>query len=153
MQHIFGMAKSSLNPDGAKRQKMELDFLRLVYACRLYPDSKAYLVVTTDKLKSTTAKWAKKYEAVDVVHVEALPPAVLAAHLPYLLREKAGNKAGMAAASATMEYKKDECNANIGKELCEKFLGELIQRSHPTSQHQTAGHPLGISWDYYCEIL
>lgn len=49
--HVFGMAKSSLDLLGAKRQKLELDFLRLVYACQHYQangcQAFGYLAVTS----------------------------------------------------------------------------------------------------------
>ena len=34
MKHILGMAKSNLNLRGAKAQKLELDYLRLIYAVK-----------------------------------------------------------------------------------------------------------------------
>ena len=34
MKHVLGMAKSHLNLNGAKREKLELDYLRLAYAVK-----------------------------------------------------------------------------------------------------------------------
>ena len=76
MRQIIGMAKSNLDLRGAKGPKLELDFLRLVYAVkeakRENQETKAYLLVMTEKIKNRVNEWAKKYNAEGLVETIVL---------------------------------------------------------------------------------
>ena len=151
MQHVFGMAKSSLNLDGAKRQKLELDYLRLVYACHMWPGSKAYLMVTSKDIEVTTVAWAKKYQAQGVVKVLQLEPDLLT---PAFVAEKARNKKGMAASLAGT-FDKVDCTASIGEAVCETHLANVITAllaGNVAREPDYTKHPLGVKWDYYGTI-
>ena len=150
MQHVFGMAKSSLNLDGAKRQKLELDYLRLVYACRMLPGSKAYLVVASDKIKKTVQSWEKKYQSAECVDVLLLEPHLITVDF---VAEKARNKTGMAmAASLIGEFDKADCSGSIGETVCEKYLAEIITKrlkGNVIQEFNFHKFPLKVKWDYY----
>jgi hypothetical protein len=65
MKHVLGMAKSFLNLEGARSQKLELDYLRLIYAVkeiRKRGDSAlGYLVVLTPQIGIRLKQWENKY--------------------------------------------------------------------------------------------
>lgn len=153
--HVFGMAKSSLNLNGAKRQKLELDYLRLVYACQRFPGSRAYLVVTDDVMLRSAKAWAAKYEAEGAVCVRLLPTDKLTAEFK---AEKVRNLLGMTEALAG-EGAKADAVAAIGEAVCEEFLLELIngfyngfvaEISHSIRQKILRQQlPLQINWDFY----
>ena len=153
--HIFGMAKSSLNLKGAKRQKVELDYLRLVYACLVYPASEAYLVVTDTAMENTVLKWAKKYKADGVVNVKVLPTEKLTTELR---AEKKRNVRGMVDAINGKGLNTDAVAA-LGEQICEEYLLELMQAIYPAIGHKHHCQkkidyrklPLGVNWDFYAE--
>jgi hypothetical protein len=73
MKHILGMVKRNLDLNGAKGPKLELDFLRLVYAVKELRQSadeaKGYLLVMTSAIAERVAAWQTKYQAGDSVQV------------------------------------------------------------------------------------
>ena len=73
MRHVLGMAKRHLDLRGAKGPKLELDFLRLVYAVqhlrRAGDEAQGYLLVMTTAIQRTTDFWVAKYQAGDAVRV------------------------------------------------------------------------------------
>ncbi len=152
---IFGMAKSSLNLNGAKRQKLELDYLRLVYARQIYPFSKAYLVVASRGMEKTVLDWAKKYKAENEVVVSVLPVEELTDELRM---ERARNVRGMIE-SMLGSGKKSDAVAALGERICEEYLLKLIRHEYPGVKdyhhcqkkvnHRTL--PLCINWDFYAE--
>ncbi len=74
LKHILGMVKRNLDLKGAKGPKLELDFLRLVYAVkelrRSGNEAKGYLLVMTSPIAQRVAAWQAKYQAGDSVVVE-----------------------------------------------------------------------------------
>lgn len=154
---IFGMAKSSLNLSGAKRQKVELDYLRLVYARNKYPHSKAYMVVTDEKLKKTVLKWAgdEKYASHGLVEIMVLPFEKLT---KALTTEKINNVRGMVSA-ITGEGTAADAVAALGEQICEEYLLELMRDKFPAIEfmHHVGCKvdyrtlPLGVNWDFYAE--
>lgn len=113
--HVFGMAKSSLDLLGAKRQKLELDYLRLVYACQHYQTSGCqafgYLSVTSAAIGQQVEKWERKY-LVPPGLVQLVVPTLSEVEQQLLLAEKDRNRLGnLAKADATVLLKDATCRA------------------------------------------
>ena len=152
MKHILGTSKSNLDFKGAKGPKTELDYLRLVYAVKEIKkqgdDAQGYLVVMTDEMLNRVSQWEHKYRGKG--HVE-----VKSASLPERIRhklenEKAANIAGMIEVLIGGRPAR-RVNANIGREIGEDTLIEIILRLEP-DVHQVRDEnrfPLGIRWDFY----
>lgn len=152
MKHILGMAKSHLDLRGSKGPKLELDYLRLVYAIREMRkeghSAQGYLVVMTDEILNRVRQWECKYrgkECVEVMSV-SLPRRVRRT----LENEKARNLAGMVA-GATGGKADGRSNANTGRNTGEAALTEIILRLEPSVQRMRDENrfPLGIRWDFY----
>lgn len=151
MKHVLGMAKRHLDLKGAKAQKLELDFLRLVYAVkelrRKGECAQGYLLVTEEAICKRVKEWQIKYDAGDAVVVEA---ACLTEEERRVIKEEAArNKAGMAAGT----YGEDvdgRSDATFGGCLMERKLEEWIECQEPGVQLcNTKDPPLRIHWDYY----
>jgi hypothetical protein len=131
MKHILGMTKSHLDLKGAKAPKLELDYLRLIYAVkeiRKQGDSaQGYLVVMNDGILTRVRQWEYKYQGKECVEV-------LSVSLPGRVRrtlenEKTRNLAGMVA-GATGRKAGGRSNADTGRNIGEAALIEIILR-HP----------------------
>ncbi|MFD2719939.1 hypothetical protein ACFST9_14520 [Hymenobacter monticola] len=160
--HVFGMAKSSLDLLGAKRQKLELDFLRLVYACQHYQangcQAFGYLAVTSTAIEQQVAKWAKKY-LVPPGLVQLVVPKLSDVEQQSLLAEKGRNRLGnLAKADAAVLLK--DADGSFGRDLLEAALESSILDQHAAlrvlEQHAAirgsaavGGYPMGVQWDYY----
>lgn len=68
MKHVLGMAKSHLDLKGAKGPKLELDFLRLVYAVKELrargDQANGYLLVMEEDIASRVKSWIKNIKLV-----------------------------------------------------------------------------------------
>jgi hypothetical protein len=151
--HVFGMAKSSLDLLGAKRQKLELDFLRLVYACQHYQangcQAFGYLAVTSAAIEQQVAKWATKY-LVPPGLVQLVVPTLSDAEQQSLLAEKGRNRLGnLAKADAAVLLK--DADGSFGRDLLEAALESSILKQHTALRGSAAvgGYPMGVQWDYY----
>ena len=152
MKHILGMAKSHLDFKGAKAPKLELDYLRLVYAVKEMrkqgENAHGYFVVMTDEMVSRVYQWENKYQGKGHVEVKS---ASLAERIRHKLEnEKAANLAGMIE-SLIGGRTAGRSNANIGREIGEDALGEIIHSLEPDVQRVRDENrfPLGIRWDFY----
>ena len=152
MKHILGTSKSNLDFKGAKGPKTELDYLRLVYAVKEIKkqgdDAQGYLVVMTDEMLSRVSQWEYKYQGKGYVEVRS---ASLAERIRHKLEnEKAANLAGMIE-GLVGDRAAGRSNANIGREIGEDALTEIIQGSEPNVQRVRDENrfPLGIRWDFY----
>lgn len=151
MKHVFGMAKRHLDLKGAKAQKLELDFLRLVYVVkelrRVGKDAQGYLLVMKAPIQQRVARWQEKYQAGDTVRVcvARLSPDQCEA----LDQEIARNKAGMVAGTLGKKVG-GHSDATFGSQLGEDELRKWIEREEPGVQKcDTKDAPFGIQWDYY----
>ncbi len=151
MEIVLGMAKSNLNLNGAKAQKLELDFLRLVYAKqRLEARGEVvhvFLAVMTQDLRERCEAWAAKYEApgaVEILVVECTPEQAEA-----LRAEKARNVSGMIAGSQGQPVG-DDSEAELGKVIAEDFLDWYIEKRFGALNRveREAEMPFGVRWDY-----
>jgi hypothetical protein len=159
MRYVLGMAKSCLNLNGAKRQKVELDFLRLVYAKRKLVEeghsAEAVLAVMTNtiaqqcghpncSMKPLVQEWGKKYEAVGVVHVLVIK--LDSQDDGALRKEKKRNVDGMRAGASGRETD-GKSAAPLGRDLVEHYLSAEITRRYRGVQ-VLAKLPFDIRWDY-----
>ena len=152
MRHVLGMAKRCLDLKGAKRQKVELDFLRLAYTVRELRESgdeaQGYLLVLSGNIARCVADWIEKYKANDAVKVKA---AELTREQATLIRsEVARNTAGMIAGTQGEEVG-DQSDATNGGAIGEEYLRVWIEQDE-LGIHRNVNlvqFPLGIRWDYY----
>jgi hypothetical protein len=147
------MAKRHLDLKGAKGPKLELDFLRLVYAVkelrRTGADAQGYLLVADEKIKQRVEnKWRDKYKAGDTVQVYAAQ--LTDTEQALLEQEVEENVAGMVA-GALGEDVGDRSSATQGASLIERELKRVIESHEPGVQqcYDLAEFPLAIQWDYY----
>lgn len=150
MKRILGMAKRHLDLRGAKAPKLELDFLRLVYAVQLLrtgsDQAQGYLLVLSPQIRDRALLWRDKYQAADAVQVLWAP--MTDAEQDEVLREIEANRAGMIA--GTMGQKVDgRSGADRGGAIAEAHLAALIQELEPGVVRLTDHYPLRIRWDYY----
>jgi hypothetical protein len=153
MKHVLGMAKRNLDLKGAKGPRLELDFLRLVYAVKELrrgdDDAQGYLLVVGEKIKQRVDKrWREKYRAGDTVRVcvAQLTDTERAA----LEQEVKKNIAGMVAGTLGEDVG-DRSNAMQGARLIERELKRTIE-SHERGVQQCDDPPesiIDIQWDYY----
>lgn len=152
MKHVLGMAKSHLDLRGAKSAKLELDYLRLVYAVkeiRKRGDSaQGYLAVLTPQISYRVKQWEHKYQGNKYVAVMdiSLPSRVK----NNLKQEKASNLAGMIA-GVTGGKAGRRSSANFSRETAENTLRRTILESEPNVQEVRDKNefPFGIQWDFY----
>jgi hypothetical protein len=151
--YVFGMAKSSLDLVGAKRQKLELDYLRLVYTSQHYRahgcQAFAYLAVTSAAIEQQVAKWAKKYRVPAGVVQVVVPVLSEVEHLS-LRAEKDRNRLGnLAKAEASVLLK--DADGSVGRDLLEAALEAYILAQHAALRGSAAGgaYPMGVRWDYF----
>lgn len=151
---ILGMAKSSLDLNGAKRQKLELNCLQLIYAVRKIRDdgelAQAYLCVMTESIANTVDGWCLKYEAPDVVTSLVADTNPLTRAL--LIAEKLRNTQGMIRGSQGKAVG-ESSNADAGRQLGESELERQITLLYPGISRiaDESKFPLGLSWDYFGE--
>jgi hypothetical protein len=153
MKHILGMAKRHLDLKGAKGPKLELDFLRLVYAVKELrrggDDAQGYLLVADEKIKQCVDKrWRKKYRAGDTVRV--CVAQLTDTERAVLEQEVKKNRAGMVA-GALGEDVGDRSSAARGASLIERELKRTIESHEPGVQQcdDPAESTIDIQWDYY----
>ena len=121
MKHVLGMAKSQLDLRGAKSQKLELDYLRLIYAVKEIRKQRdhaiGYLAVLTPGILDRVKQWETKYQAEGFVKVMYIP--LPSSDRNRLEKEKTSNIAGMVAgatggevgerSSATLRMQEEPC--------------------------------------------
>ena len=151
--HVFGMAKSSLDLLGAKRQKLELDYLRLVYTCQHFQaqgyQAFGYLAVTSTIIEQQVQKWAAKY-LVPAGLVQLVVPTLSDVEHQALLAEKRRNRLGNLAKADAAGLLRD-ADGSFGRDLLEAALKSQIMEQHPVLKGGavTGTNPMGILWDYY----
>ncbi|MFC2019153.1 hypothetical protein ACFLU4_04260 [Chloroflexota bacterium] len=150
------MAKSNLDLRGAKGPKLELDYLRLVFAIkeiRKQGDSaQGYLVVMTDEILNRAKKWEYKYKGEEFV---TLTTASLSNQTKRTLEnEKTRNTEGMVA-GASGGNADGLSNADNGRDIGEGALSHIIAQMEPNVQRirDESKFPLGIRWDFYGSIM
>jgi len=152
MRHILGMAKSFLDLKGARSPKLELDYLRLVYAVKDLRKSgdgaQGYLVVLTPEISECVKRWENKYRGKDCVTVIdiSLPNPIK----NRLKLEKENNKAGMVA-GATGGKARGRSSANLGRQTGEYALTDAILELEPRVKQirDENKFPCYVRWDFY----
>jgi len=152
MKHIIGMAKRFLDLEGARAPKLELDYLRLVYAVKELRkqgiDAQGYLLVFTKGILSRTALWQEKYNADGTVIVSVAP--ITTAERQAVEREIEANKNGMLAGTRGEETN-GLSSAEAGGGLGEHYLKLIIEANEPgvVREYNERAFPLRIRWDYF----
>ncbi len=152
MKHILGMAKSHLDLRGAKGPKLELDFLRLVYAVKELRSKQekavGYLLVMNQNIANRAESWKEKYEAGDtlIISIAKLTPD----EKERLQAEKKSNVAGMIAGSLGKDVG-SQSDAVTGMQLGEReLIREIWTREGEVVKITDEGaFPFGIRWDFY----
>jgi hypothetical protein len=153
VKHVLGMAKRHLDLKGAKGPKLELNFLRLVYAVkelrRTGAGAQGYLLVVDEKIKRRVDKrWRKKYRAGDTVQV--CVARLTDTERAMLEREVEENTDGMIAGTLGEDVG-DRSSAAHGASLIEGVLKRVIESQEPGVQQcdDPAESPFDIQWNYY----
>ena len=152
MRHVLGMARSHLNLNGAKREKLELDYLRLTYAVKDLraqgKDAQGYLVVLDGDSASRIHLWESNYKAQGCV-------TVVLAHLEDQVMdkvkdEKRKNKAGMGAGPTGAKIG-GRSSATFSKATVEDVLRMKICELEPNVEavDDKKKFPCGVRWDFY----
>jgi hypothetical protein len=150
---VYGMAKSSLDLRGAKRQKLELDYLRLVHFCQRHQSEDCqtfgYLAVASPAFKPLVETWAAKY-GVPAGAIHVIVPEMEELDREELLAEKGRNRVGnLAKADPSLVLR--QADGSFGRDLMERALEARILREHPglANQAPLKHHPQEINWDFY----
>ncbi|MFC1869821.1 hypothetical protein ACFLYE_00950 [Chloroflexota bacterium] len=152
MKYILGMAKSHLDLRGAKGPKLELDYLRLVYAIKEMRkegySAQGYLVVMTEEILNRVRQWEYKYRGTEFVKVMIV--SLTARMRRTLENDKKRNVAGMVAGT-TGGKAGGRSNADTSRDIGEAALTEVILRQEPDVQRvrDESKFPLSIRWDFY----
>ena len=152
MKHILGMAKSFLDLKGAKSQKLELDYLRLVYAVKDLrkgrDNAQGYIVVLTPQISERLKQWESKYRGMDFVKIiDVSLPSFVKNRLKH---EKANNLAGMTA-SVTGGEAAGRSSANFGRHTGDNNLRKVILGLEPrvSEVKDENSFPCCVRWDFY----
>ena len=152
MKHILGMAKSHLDFKGAKSPKLELDYLRLVYAITAMrkqgDNAQGYFVVMADEMLSRISKWECNYRGKEYVEVVS---ASLNGHVSHTLENNKTVNLTRVVVSTIWDKSADRSITNVGRDIGEGILTEIIERLEPNVQRVRDENrfPLGIRWDFY----
>lgn len=154
MHLVIGMAKSHLDLKGAKREKLELDFLRLVWGKHSQEAAgdtvDAVLLVMTDAIGTFCEKLSVKYGAPGVVNVVVAPQS--GQELGRLRDEKRRNVVGMVKGTLG-ENDGAGSVASAGKEIGERHLRHYVEERFPGARPAPDVRVLpGVSWDY-CGVV
>jgi hypothetical protein len=152
MKHVLGMAKSFLDFNGSKSQKLELDYLRLVYAVKDLKsggdDAQGYLVVLDPRISERVKRWENKYRGKGLVKIIDIPlPDLVKNHLK---QEKINNLAGMVA-GVTGGVAGKRSSASFGQDAGETNLKKMIFRLEPGVKEVKDENkfPCYVRWDFY----
>jgi hypothetical protein len=147
------MSKLYLDFKGSKGPKLELDYLRLVYAVKEMKKqgeaAHGYFVVMTDDMVNHANQWEFKYGGIGNVEV-------LSASLADRIRNKLqqnGNLLKVPAIIAGIDSNKvtSRRTSNLGRAIGEGALAEIVTNLEPAVQRVRDENrfPLGIRWDFY----
>lgn len=151
--YIFGMAKSSLNLIGAKRQKLELDYLRLAYACQHYRQlghrANGFLAVTTPAIVVQAKQWATTYKVPDDM-VEVFAVDLTPEENAQLVHYQSLNRVAMTG-SLDKATSARHADATYGRKLVEEKLHTYVQGEFAsiTFQNDCKDPEMNICWDLF----
>lgn len=156
--YVFGMAKSSLNLVGAKRQKLELDYLRLAHACQHYQrlghQVRGFLAVTTTAIKIQAEPWATTYK-VPAGMIEIVPVALTPAETSQLQYYQQLNRQAM---TGTLDKGTTtrHADASFGRKLMEQKLRDYVKLLPDYADvlfpPDVKDPEMSICWDLFAEI-
>lgn len=155
MKYILRMAKSCQDLKGAKGPKLELDYLRLVYAVddlrRNNKNAQGYLVVLTQQIAERVKRWENKYGWKDSVKIICV--SLSSSINNRLNREKKNNISGMVAGSTGRKVG-GRSSANFGRLTGEVALKDRILELEPGVKEikNENEFPCLVRWDFYGTI-
>ena len=150
--HVLGMSKSNLDLKGAKGPKLELDYLRLVYAAKEFKKrgehSVQYLCVMTAEISQRISVWAKKYEAEGIVKVIVPPSGAIDRNR--LSEEKRNNMDGMIEGTVGTSSG-GKSDASYGRDAGEDYLRLIVLSEHAglVECQEKRDFPFKVNWDFY----
>jgi hypothetical protein len=160
-QHIFGMAKSCLNVKGAKLQKIELDFLRLLYFVEKFEvqgdSAVGYLLVYDEAIKKTVKNWfIDKYkndgDKIIVKTISEVKPIWETKESDINLLESEKQRNSEANTSHIKLQPKEKASGEFGKVLFEEALSEYLINEYKIKESNFSKKQFGIDWDFYHKI-
>ncbi len=148
--YVLGMAKSSLNLKGAKSEKLELDFLRILHAMKTRKSNEqviGYLAVWDETIQTRIESWKKKYlathENIEVIPLDENTKKKFEATIK---EEKEKNKEGINQKSNRLS------EAKHGKQILETFLKEQIESKLKGIKETKEDKLFGVNWDYNAKL-
>lgn len=154
LRQVLGMTKCHLDLKGAKHPKIELDFLRLLFAVREIRrnggNAVGYLLVTTSEISDRVSQWRSKYGADDTDEVFIEPAKLSDSERVRLNRQAQAARKGMLVGSQGGKAG-SLADASPGADLMESKLTRMIEKREPDICRITdpPRFPLSIRWDYY----
>ena len=147
--YVLGMAKSFLDLEGAKKEKLELDFLKILYAFKTRKENEqviGYMSVVKSEanLENRLESWKSKYSTTPVP-IEIIP-FDKKEEIEKLKREKKKNKTGI------IKNSKELSEAKEGKQILEEFLREHIESKLKDIKETKEDKLFGVNWDYYAKL-
>ena len=152
VKHVIGMAKRFLDLRGAKAPKLELDYLRLLYAVkeirREGNEAQGYLVVLTSQISAVASRWGKKYGGEGAV-ITWVPP-LSQKEKGMIEAEVKSNIEGMLIGSTGLGTE-GRSSAALGASIAERYLVTFIEEREPGVYRETRESlfPFRVRWDYY----
>ena len=152
MKHIIGMAISHLDLKGAKGPKLELDYLRLVYAVKEMKkqgdDAQGYLVVMTEQMLNHIRQWEYKYRGRGYVEVIS---ASLNGYMNHTINDDKSITLARTVVSTIWDKPARHSIADVSRDIGEGILMEIILGLEPNLQRLRDENrfPLGVRWDFY----
>ena len=152
MKHILAMVKPYPDLRGLKASKVELDYLRVVYAVgemrRQGELAQGYFVVIGESIPKNMTVWEQNYRGNSYVELMSTLPATHVRH--GLQNDKTADLSGMVLA-ALLDDTSHVSNSAALRDMEDYILDETIRELEPGVMRikDEARFPLGIRWDYY----
>ncbi|GEM_PF-2160396 len=151
MKHILAMVKPYPDTRGHQSPRVELDYLRLVYAVgemrRRGENAQGYFIVIGDQIPRQMTRWEQDYGGKRYVELMSTLPTSYIRHS--VLNERATDLSGMVTAAILDTTRLS--NSGILRNIEDYIMEETILALEPHVQRikDRGRFPLDIRWDYY----
>ena len=152
MKHVLGMARPWADLEGARETKLELDYLRLVYAIKELRKAgdaaQGYLIVLSPDILNRVKQWELKYQAAECVQVVY---GALSVSDMSKLRPGSASTTDELLAGLTGYGAGKSSNDIFGQAIGENALRKEILKQEPGVREtiNESEFPFGIHWDFY----
>ncbi len=152
MKHILGMVKPHPDFQDARVPKIELDYLRLLYAVSELrhrgENAQGYFLVTADVMLSRLGKLERDYHGKDYAKVLRVSPDY---YLGSALRTQKMQILSGFVRDAVLDKGYGQSAASIHRNMREFILAETILGYEPDVRQLTDENrfPFHVPWDYY----